>query len=63
MASVGKAQADGPMRRKPVTADRSVADPAALRPPGTPLWQLSRNPFRLFLVHSDCQCCIRVAIP
>ena len=29
-----------------------------LAPPGHPLWQLSRNPFRLFLVHSDCQCCI-----
>jgi hypothetical protein len=30
-------------------------------PLAPPLWQLSRNPLRLFLVRSDCQCCIRGA--
>jgi hypothetical protein len=53
------------LKPRPMAHTQKGSDPLTgrwptllLRPPSTPLWQLSRNPFRLFLVHSDRQCCI-----
>ena len=60
-----EAQADGPMRRKPVTADRSVADPAARAPRAPPMAAIAQPvPFiprtqRLSMLHSSGYSLIR----